>query len=118
GKVGSGALSQTLEYNEDVLQQDPRNGLSALAKDTGGVAFDNTNNLRQGFNRIESDLRNYYLIGYSPTNEKFDGRFRTIDVKVSRPGVTVAARRGYFAVRDTGGVPVNEWEAPALGALE
>jgi hypothetical protein len=118
GKVGGGALSQSLEYNEGVLREDPRNGLSGLARDTGGVAFDNTNNLRQGFERVESDLRNYYLIGYSPTNEKFDGKFRTIDVKVTRPGVVVAARRGYFAVRDPGGAPVNTWEAPALGALE
>jgi VWFA-related protein len=118
GKTGGGALTQSLEYNEDVLRQDPRNGLSGLARDTGGTAFDNTNSLRQGFERIESDLHNYYLLGYSPTNEKFDGKFRTIDVKVSRPGVTVSARRGYFGVRDPGGAPVNVWEAPALGALE
>jgi len=118
GKTGNGALSQSLENNEDVLRQDPRNSLSGLARDTGGTAFDNTNNLRQSFDRVESDLRNYYLIGYSPTNEKFDGTFRSIDVKVSRPGVTVAARKGYFAVRDTGGGSVDTWEAPALVALE
>jgi VWFA-related protein len=118
GKIGAGPLSQSLENNEDVLRQDPRNGLSGLAKDTGGVAFDNTNNLRAGFERIDSDLRNYYLLGYSPTNEKFDGRFRTIAVKVSRPGVTVSSRRGYFGLRESGGTPVNTWEAPALGALE
>src|SRR5262245_38685816 len=80
GKVGGGALSQTLENNEDVLRQDPRNGLLGLARDTGGEAFDNTNSLRQGFERVESDLRNYYLIGYSPTNDKYDGQFRKIDV--------------------------------------
>jgi VWFA-related protein len=118
GKIGGGALTQTLENNEDVLQQDPRNGLLGLALDTGGAAFDNTNNLRQGFERIESDQHNYYLLGYTPTNDKFDGKFRTIDVKVTRPGVTVSARRGYFGVRDTGVVPVNSWEAPALGLLE
>ena len=56
-----------------MLRQDPRNGLSGLAKDTGGVAFDNTNNLRAGFERINSDLNNYYLLGYSPSDEKFDG---------------------------------------------
>ena len=39
-------------------------------------------------------------------------------MKVKRPGVTVAARKGYFAVRDTGGAPVNTWEAPALAALD
>ena len=118
GKVGGGALTQSLENNEDVLRQDPRNGLLGLAHDTGGEAFDSTNGLRQGFERVESDLRNYYLIGYSPTNEKYDGQFRKIDVKVTRPGVTVAARRGYYAVRDPGGAPVNSWEAPALGSLE
>jgi hypothetical protein len=118
GKVGDGPLSKTLENNEDVLRQDPRNGLSGLAKDTGGVAFDNTNNLRVGFERIDSDLHNYYMLGYSPTNEKFDGKFRTIGVKVNRPGVTVSSRKGYYGLRDPGGTPVNTWEAPALGALE
>jgi VWFA-related protein len=118
GKTGGGPLTQSLENNEDVLRQDPRYGLLGLARDTGGAAFDNTNNLRQGFERVETDLHNYYLLGYSPTNEKFDGKFRTIDVKVTRPGVTVSSRRGYYAVRDTGGEPVNSWEAPALGLLE
>ncbi|MEP6593234.1 MAG: VWA domain-containing protein, partial [Acidobacteriota bacterium] len=113
-----GPLSQALEKNEDVLRQDPHNGLAGLAESTGGLMFENTNNLRQGFDRVESDLRNYYLLGYTPTNERFDGRFRNIEVKVTRPGVTVAARKGYFAVRDSGGAPVNAWEAPALGALE
>lgn len=111
-----GALSKDLERNEDVLRQDPHNALGTLSQSTGGLMFDNTNNLRQGFDRIDSDLHNYYLIGYTPTNEKYDGRFRNIEVKVKRPGVTVGARRGYFAVRDPG-VLVNPWEASALGAL-
>jgi VWFA-related protein len=116
---GSGSpLTKGLETNEDVLRQDPRTGLGQLAIDTGGLAFDNTNNLRQGFDRVEEDLHNYYLLGYTPANDTYDGRFRKIDVKVSRPGVTVSARRGYFALRDPGGIPVNAWEAPALGALE
>jgi len=113
-----GALSKDFEKNEDVLRQDPHTGLGELAQDTGGQLFENTNNLRQGFDRIESDLRNYYLLGYTPSNEAFDGKFRTIDVKVKRPGVVVAARKGYFALRNTSGVPVNEWEAPALAAFE
>jgi hypothetical protein len=123
GILGSSAgsdepLSKALEKNEDVLRQDPHNALGELSKDTGGLLFDNTNNLRQGFDRIESDLHNYYLVGYTPTNETYDGRFRAIEVKVKRPGVTVAARKGYFAVRDAGGMEINPWEAPALGALQ
>jgi hypothetical protein len=118
GAGGDAPLTQALEKNEDVLRQDPHTGLGALAQETGGLLFENTNNLRQGFDRIESDLHNYYLVGYTPLNEIFDGRFRTIDVKVKRPGVTVAARKGYFAVRNTGGIPINPWEALALGALD
>ena len=113
-----GALSKDLERNEDYLRYDPRTSLGQLAQDTGGLMFESTNNLRPAFDRIETDLRNYYLLGYTSTNNKFDGHFRAIDVKVKRAGVTVAARKGYFAVRDAGGAPINAWEAPALGAIE
>jgi VWFA-related protein len=115
---GTQPLTKALELNEDVLRQDPHTGLGELAQGTGGLIFESTNNLRTGFDRVESDLRNYYLIGYTPTNSVYDGTFRKIEVKVKRPGLTVAARKGYFAVRDTGGAPVNTWEAPALAALE
>jgi VWFA-related protein len=115
---GNEPLTKAMELNEDVLRQDPHTGLGELAQGTGGQIFDNTNNLRTGFERVESDLRNYYLIGYTPTNSAYDGAFRKIVVKVNRPGLTVAARKGYFAVRDTGGAPVNTWEAPALAALD
>jgi VWFA-related protein len=119
GSTGSDApLTKALESNEDVLRQGSETGLGGLAQSTGGLFFDSTNDLREGFDRIRDDLRNYYLLGYTSTNDTFDGRFRRIEVKVNRPGVTVAARKGYFAVRDTGGMPINTWEAPALGALE
>ena len=41
-------LTKALERNEDVLRQDPHTGLGELAQGTGGLIFDNTNNLRQG----------------------------------------------------------------------
>jgi VWFA-related protein len=115
---GNEPLTKGLERNEDALRQDPHTGLGELAQSTGGQLFENTNNLRTGFERLESDLRNYYLLGYTPANATYDGKFRTIEVRVKRSGLTVAARKGYFAVRDTGGAPVNTWEAPALGALD
>ncbi len=115
---GNEPLTKGLERNEDALRQDPHTSLGELAQGTGGQLFENTNNLRTGFERLESDLRNYYLLGYTPANATYDGTFRTIEVRVKRSGLTVAARKGYFAVRDTGGAPVNTWEAPALGALD
>jgi VWFA-related protein len=118
GGGGNEPLMKGLERNEDVLRQDAHTGLGELAQSTGGQLFENTNNLRTGFERLESDLRNYYLVGYTPANATYDGKFRTIEVRVKRSGLAVAARKGYFAVRDTGGAPVNTWEAPALGALD
>lgn len=80
--------------------------------------YEGTNNLRRGFDRVEADLRNYYLVGYTPSNDTYDGRFRTIEVKVKRPGVTVAARKGYFAVRNAGVGTMSASEAAALAGLE
>jgi hypothetical protein len=45
-----------------------------------------------------ADLRAYYEVGYAPPNPKADGKWRAISVKVSRPGVAVRTRRGYYAL--------------------
>jgi VWFA-related protein len=116
--AGGGALTKTLEMNEFALRSDPAFGLTRLALETGGQVFTDTNNLKPAFERIESDLRNYYMLGYTPIKAGFDGKFRTIQVKVKRSGVTVAARKGYFAVRNPGATPIDASEAAALGALE
>jgi VWFA-related protein len=111
-------LTMRLEGNEYLLRSNPHWNLGTLAEETGGLLFDNANDLKPAFQRIDSDLRNYYLLGYTPLNRSLDGKFRAIQVKVKRPGVTVAARKGYFAVRNPANLPINAWEAPALGALE
>ncbi len=116
--AGGSPYTRTLESNADVMRSDPQMVLAQLARDTGGLLFSNTNNLRPAFARIDEDLRNYYLLGYTPLDDSYDGEFRAIEVKVKRPGVTVAARKGYFAVRNPGGVAVNAWEAPALSAFD
>jgi hypothetical protein len=69
--------------------------MRALAVDTDGEALVNTNNLEESLKRIADDLSSYYLLGYYSTNTKLDGRFRSITVRVKRPGVRVRARRGY-----------------------
>ena len=69
--------------------------MRALAIDTDGEALVNTNDLEGGLKRIADDLSSYYLLGYYSTNTKLDGRFRSITVRVKRPGIRVRARRGY-----------------------
>jgi VWFA-related protein len=77
--------------------RDRSEGSEALAVDTGGFVIRNRNDLASGLDRIGRESRSYYLLGYPPTNRTADGRFRRIEVKVARPGVTVRARRGYYA---------------------
>jgi len=76
---------------------DTRETLASLSADTGGRTFYDTNDFSQAFQRIQADNSTYYLLGYSPSNTKSDGRFRHIRVEVDRPGVRAQARPGYFA---------------------
>ncbi len=73
-------------------------GAVSMAETSGGFAIRNTNDLGAGLARISRESRSYYLIGYVPQNDRADGRFRRIEVKVGRPGVRVRARQGYYAV--------------------
>jgi VWFA-related protein len=74
------------------------NQLRELATNTDGLAVVNTNDISGAMRRIVSDLTSYYLLGYYSTNTKPDGKFRSITVRVKRPGVQVRARRGYRAL--------------------
>lgn len=53
---------------------------------------------------IDASSRFQYLLGYAPTNPVLDGSFRSVRVKVNRPGVTVLVRGGYYARKDPGPV--------------
>ena len=72
-------------------------GPAALASRTGGFTIDNNNDLAGAVQRVFAENRNYYLLGYRSSNPKRDGRFRTIEVQVGRKGLTVRARKGYYA---------------------
>lgn len=86
------------------LQQDAanlrnrQNGLRLLAEMTDGVAIVNTNNVQPLLKRVVDDMSSYYLLTYSSTNSKLDGKFRSINVRLSRPGVQTRFRRGYRAL--------------------
>jgi hypothetical protein len=51
------------------------------------------------------DNSTYYVLGYTPAVERRDGRFHDVRVRVRRPGLTVRARRGYFAPRPDATTP-------------
>jgi VWFA-related protein len=77
--------------------------LNSLARDTGGVFFHNSNDLDDGFRKTGVLPEVYYVLGFSPQNLKYDGRFHTLKVTLStREKVMIQARRGYYAPRKPG----------------
>lgn len=68
-----------------------------LADDTGGLVIRDTNDLGDGLSVVAEELGQYYELVYAPANPNLDGRFRHVSVKVSRPGVRLRTRSGYFA---------------------
>ncbi len=83
------------DQNSKVLKQ--------LAKTTGGEAFlvGSVKEVLPICERIARDIRNQYSLTYAPTNLKYDGSFRAIQVKVKLPGndhLSVRTRAGYFSL--------------------
>ena len=73
--------------------------LKNFAEKTGGrfVATPGGMQLRNAFKNIVQELGNQYTFGYQPTNTKNDGKWRKIEVKISRPNINVRTREGYNA---------------------
>ena len=90
--LGTGSL-----FNEVRTAQD---SLRVLSEETGGFAVVNRNDFANAFQRIVDDNSAYYVMGYYSTNDRRDGRFRKIEVKLNnQPGLVVRARKGYVAPR-------------------
>jgi VWFA-related protein len=91
--------------NESVgLQQDAAglksslDSLHTLSNNTDGRAIVNRNDLAAGMKQIMRDSSGYYLLGYTSSRAPTDGKFHEIKVNVTRRGVNVRARRGYWAL--------------------
>ena len=93
-----------------------RDSLTPLAVQTGGLAVTPAKDVRDGLRRIVADAGPHYLLGYSTTNSKRDGKIRTIKVRLKKDGTEIRARRWYRA-------PTNEdvkdvKAAPPRGPVE
>jgi VWFA-related protein len=104
GMAGGGA-----EFGAAISDQDTTTALAfaaleaegarSVAAETGGRTVSGTMLVEQ-VSKIIAEERTFYLLGYTPTNTARDGTFRTIAVSVTRPGVDVRARGGYYAPSD------------------
>ena len=102
---------------EATLRMNAQGTLEDLAKGTGGFLIAESNDLKLGLQRLGEELHGYYEAAYVPSDDRFDGRFRRVAVKVKRAGVAVQSRNGYFAVPRTSTRPIMGYETPLLAAL-
>ena len=109
--LGTSAMMSEVQRSQDSLR--------TLSDETGGFALVNANNLAAGFDRIVRENSRYYVLGYESTNTRRDGRFRKVEVRVTRPGLRVESRRGYVAPRagETRRAEAREEKAPDLRPL-
>jgi len=114
----NGPMTKGLERNEDLLRLNPDSGLGQLANETGGFLITDSNDLKNRIQQVDEDLHSYYLLSYSSNNQKYDGHFRKIEVKLKRTGLSVQSRKGYYAIKDTFASPVLSYEAAPIAALE
>ena len=83
-----------------------QDGLNYLAKETGGIAIRNTNDLSGGIRRVIEDQKSYYLIGYRPDESTFDAKsgrrtFHKLSLKITRPGkYSVRMRNGFYGISE------------------
>jgi Ca-activated chloride channel family protein len=83
-----------------IVKTRPSRDLRKIADETGGGYFEllKTVELAPTFSRVAQELRSQYLIGFAPA--ALDGKVHKLEVKVTKPGMTVRARRSYLAAPD------------------
>jgi VWFA-related protein len=90
--LSQGALRQTngLEANQGSMEE--------VAAETGGKAYLNQNEIRLAENQAASDDKASYALGYYPDNDNWDGKYRSLKVKLERHDTQIRCRKGYYAM--------------------
>lgn len=90
----NGASAQALSANF----QQSQDTLFALARDTGGKAFLDNNDLSAGIVQAQKSISSYYILGYYTSNATLDGKFRRVKITLNNGvAATLDYRQGYFS---------------------
>jgi VWFA-related protein len=85
--------------------------LRLLAEETGGAAVVNTNDFDKGLRRIDAETSDYYVLGYYSNNADAMKRTRKIELKVTRPGLSVWSRKEYI-LKSRPAAPASHQQQP------
>ncbi len=103
GLVAGADLDEQLdpvEYGEHVRKT--QDSLRVIADETGGIAVVNQNDFTKALKRIDSETSDYYILGYYSSNPDPLKRTRKIQVKVTKPNMSVWSRTSYSLRRPDG----------------
>lgn len=105
GGGGTGLFSGAAQSQQRQQQLSDQDSLTMLAEDTGGKALFDNNDLVLGIQQAQEDQQSYYILGYYSSDERKDGQFRRVDLKLapavqSRLQAKLDFRRGYFADKE------------------
>ena len=102
-KAGFTAVVPGVEAGQ--VQDHGDKALERLCEETGGRAFFTGDMLalERSFTKIATELRSQYLITYRPTNDRYDGSYRKVEVKLTNGNdkLRLRTKRGYKAVTDS-----------------
>jgi VWFA-related protein len=103
---GDASEASSSPLSSFVTNQNLRESLTGFASETGGLVVTNRNNFRPSIDRIYRESSTYYSIGITLASIDVRKREHKVDVKTSRPGVSIRTRKSYStktseqAVRD------------------
>lgn len=86
--------------NCDVTHIFSEGRLRKLAEETGGRMIEarGMNKMADAFQQISEELHHQYSLGYYPSNARWDGRFRKVEIATQNRDYHVIARKGYYAI--------------------
>jgi VWFA-related protein len=126
GGMESSATRQGSVYSDTAFSDRASGKLSALqstqgtmeeiAAETGGKAYINQNEIKDGIALAAADEKASYSLGYYPENKKWDGKMRSIKVKVGQGDTQLRYRKGYYAV-EPGPAKDRNFEQDVAAAL-
>lgn len=101
----AGFISTVPGVEAGTVKEKKDRALATLAEETGGIAFFTGDmlSLERSFTRISKELRAQYLVTYKPVNDRYDGSFRKIEVKLGEglKDLRVRTKKGYTAIADS-----------------
>lgn len=118
---GNGTFTGSTQTKQRAKFEDSQDTVVSLAADTGGKAFLDDNDLALGIQKAQNDVKSYYIIGYYSTNEKQDGKFRRVSIKLAGKELSASAKldykSGYFGQKTFGKFTASDKESQLQDAL-